>query len=257
MQKLKQKPCGKLDSFIISKESIITLEADPSNKGEFNVLIKKSETKLSPVLVSFAEAFQLNSELSQIMLGDTQISTEDDLKLILDEDEDPDITIVGKSDKLELRLSIFPTEKFDIFSDANIPIATPKIFTTDDTVDGQIESKTTLLSEGLVSFTEYPDIKPLSFKESDLIRFGKGGNFKIEQMKFIPTNDNEGGIKIRLRGTPTKLTINETVKTKNDRRLTYYETLEQDKFWQVVFNYTLEFLIGIMGLILVTRVKCL
>jgi len=131
------------------------------------------------------------------------------------------------------------------------------MFTTDDTVAGQIESKTTLLTEGEIGYTEYPNIKPVSFKESDIVRFGKGGNFKMERIRFNPTDDS-GGVEIRLRGTPTKLTINETVDKKNDRRLTYYETLKENKFWQIAFDYILwaiPFIISIMGLILIDRVK--
>jgi len=131
MKKLEEKPCGKLDGFIIHKGSTITLEANPDNKGEFSILLKKesSEIPFSPVLVSFEDAFQLSADLSQIKLGNTKFSTEEaDLKMILDEDEDPYITITGQPNRLELRLSTFPKESFSIFSDANMPIVTPKMF---------------------------------------------------------------------------------------------------------------------------------
>jgi hypothetical protein len=79
-----------------------------------------------------------------------------------------------------------------------------------------------------------------------------------------------------LRGIPTKFTINEdeiTVCDKSyvahfirlftdegnscsetDRRLTRYEILKEDKFWQIGFNYfvwAIPIIIGIMGLMLV------
>ena len=261
-KKLAEKPCGKLNGFIIAQGTTITLAAHPDNKGEFNILLKQGDSKnsLSPVLVSFEEPFQLNGELVKIMLGDTQLSTEEaDLKLILDEYEDPYLTIAGQSEKLELRLSIFPPAPLAIFRETNIPIATPKVFTMDETAAGEVESKTTLLTEGEISFTQYPDIKPISFKESDIVRFGEGGNFKMERIRFVPMGDaQQGGIEIRLRGTPTKLTINETFENLNDRRLTYYEKLKQDKFWQIAFDYifwVIPLIISIMGLILIDRVK--
>ena len=89
----------------------------------------------------------------------------------------------------------------------------------------------------------------MSFENSDIIKFGEGGDFKIEQIKFSPNS----GIEVRLRGTPTKLTIND-----NDRRLTFYRKLKEGEFWGIAINYVMwaiPFIIGIMGLILIDRVR--
>jgi len=51
----------------------------------------------------------------------------------------------------------------------------------------------------------------------------------------------------------TKLTIND-----NDRRLTYYESLKENEFWRIALKYiawAIPIIIGIMGLILIDRVK--
>ncbi len=257
LKKLEQKTCGKLRSFRIYKGTRITLETDPLNyldKGKFNILLnrKLSEEPIPVVNVSFKEAFLLSAEMSQIRLDDTEISTEEDyLKLLLSKRKRY-IKIAGQvnnldeqPDNLELRTLFFPKGLFSIFLDKSIPIVTPKIFTNDETTAGFIESESSLVTEGEISYTNYPDIKPLSFKESDIIEFGKGGNFKLERIRFNPIT----GIEIRLRGTPTKLIINN-----NDRRLTYYEDLKENEFWEITFKYiawAIPIIIGIMGLILI------
>ena len=261
MKKLEQKTCGKLKSFRIYKGTRITLETDPLNpidKGKFNILLnrKSSEEPISIVNISFKEAFLLSAEMSQIRLNDTEISTEEDyLKLLLGKRKRY-IKIAGQvnnldeqPDNLELRTLFFPKGLFSIFLNKSIPIVTPKIFTNDETTAGFIESESSLVTEGEIGYTNYPDIKPISFKESDIIEFGKGGKFKLERIRFNPIT----GIEIRLRGTPTKLIINN-----NDRRLTYYEDLKENEFWEIAFKYVMwaiPLIIGIMGLILIDRVK--
>lgn len=103
--------------------------------------------------------------------------------------------------------------------------------------------------EGKIDYMDYPNVKPLSFKESDIIRFGKGGDLKIERIRFNPTS----GIEVRLRGKPAELSING-----NDRRLTFYRTAKESEFGGIEIDYiiwAIPLIIGIMGLILIDRVK--
>jgi len=249
IKQLKQKPCGKLTNFPIYNGNTITLEANPDNNGEFNILIDKDQSKVdfSPVLVSFEEAFQLNSESTEIIHGDVQLSTEEaDLKMLLDEDKGSNITILGQSNKLQLRLRAFPEKSLTFFSPTNISIVTPRIFTYNEHND---QKESSLMIEGKIDYMDYPNIKPLSFKESDIIRFGKGGDLKIERIRFNPTS----GIEVRLRGKPTELSING-----NDRRLTFYRTAKESEFGGIAIDYiiwAIPLIIGIMGLILIDRVK--
>ncbi len=260
---LERKPCGKLDGFIIPKGSRVTLQANPYNLGELNVIVTKTKEPLE-VLISFKEPFQLTTAFSQIMADDAKlpIAVQDTtLTMILDEDEDPYVTITSQPERLELRLSIFPRAPFFIFSesDINFPIETPKVFVTDDTPEGTPIQRSSLLTEGKMSYTDYPNIKPVYFKESDIIRFGKGGDFKMERIRFVPRQkEGSGGIEVRLRGTPQKFTINESVENKQDRRLTRYEILKENKFWQIAIDYVawaIPLIIGIMGLLLIEEVK--
>jgi hypothetical protein len=264
MKMLAKKPCGKLDGFIISKGSTVTLQASPYNQGEFNVTVTKAAEPLPQVLVSFKDAFQLTTAFSQIMADETKLPLEAGgatFTMTLDEYDEPYIIISSQPERLELRLSIFPQDPFFIFSesDTNFPIETPRIFVTDDTPEGTLKSRSVLLTEGKISYTDYPDIEPVSFKESDIIRFGKGGDFKMERIRFIPRQkDGSGGIEVRLRGTPTKFSINETFENKQDRRLTKYETYKEDKSWQIFIDYVvwaIPLIIGIMGLLIIEEVK--
>jgi len=263
LKTLEMKPCGKLDGFIIPKGSKVTLQASPYNLGEFNVIVTKLENPLQ-VLVSFKEAFQLTTAFNQIIADEAPLPIKDQdatFTMTLDEDEDPYITITSQPERLELRLSVFPQNPFFIFSesDINFPIETPKIFIADDTPEGVPRPRATLLTEGTISYTDYSGIEPVSFKESDIIRFGEGGKFKMERIRFVPKQkDGSGGIEVRLRGEPTKFTINETFKNEQDHRLTHYETVKENKFWQIAFDYiiwAIPLIIGIMGLLLIDEVK--
>lgn len=57
---------------------------------------------------------------------------EEKLPIGLDEDEDSNITILGQSNKLQLRLRAFPEKPLTFFSPTNISIVTPRIFTYND-----------------------------------------------------------------------------------------------------------------------------
>ena len=161
-------------------------------------------------------------------------------------DEDNYIRITGQEDSLELRLLTF--EPFNIFLNSNIPITTPKIF-TDNKQSGEFEQRSSLMVEGKIHYTEFPNIQSISFKESDIVKFGTGGSFKIERIRFNP----DTGIEIRVRGVPTKLSIND-----NDRRLTLYRILQESEFGGIAIDYVvwaIPLIIGIMGLMLIDRVK--
>jgi hypothetical protein len=264
MQTLERKPCGKLNGFIIPKGSKVTLQANPYNPGEFNVIVGKEQAEefLSPILVSFQEPFQLTTTFSQIIADEVKLSLEEQeptFIMTLDEDEDPYITITSQSESLELRLSTFPQEPFFIFSenDINFPFETPQIFVVEETPEGNPSPRATLLTGGEISYTKYPDIESIPFKDSDIIRFGIGGNLKMEKLRFLPKQKG-GGIEVRLRGTPQKLTINETFENRQDRRLTYYDTLKENEFLRIVIDYFawgIPLIIAIMGLMLIDNVR--
>ncbi len=174
----------------------------------------------------------------------------------------PAIKIIGQADTLRMMLSVLANQEFTIVPN-ELAVTGIDLF-NDDTVMGQ-KVVTTPVIQGKIYYPAYPNIEPISFKESNFVFFGKADNFKINKISYDPATR---GLKVQFSGIaeqPVMIYPQNLEKLRQrkrqDYRLTRSDTIAKaSKFRQTMFDvllWIIPIIICVVGIVTINLKKFL
>lgn len=244
---------GMLQQLTIETPAKVTLATENSKAESENLTIAIEGMKNIPtVYLLHSQAFYLTSEQCDVQGMDSS-------KIESLSRRKPFVTVQGKNDKLTMKFDVSTQEPLLIFrhdaGEETISVRELE-FLLEDIENGERVTETTLLAEGTISYPEYPEIEPVTFKESNFLLLDKMDDFNVEQIKFDPKTHE---LKLRISGLATKPVITHPVSfstLQKDYRLTVVETLGQgSKFIEVTLNLLIYLIPIVIGLVAIGKVK--
>jgi hypothetical protein len=184
-------PSGNLDRVWARPGSEVTLEVRETQTIGFTIQIDGQE---SSAALLFREPFQLITDYGQVS-GVSELPYQADSLTYKAQlpDHSPFVEITGQPRSLVLILSILPEKITHLFSKESIPV-TSLDFTRQDSKGNPI---TTLVKEGYITYSEYPEMEKVSFQALDFVGLDPLSNFSIKEITLDPEHK---GIQLRLNG---------------------------------------------------------
>jgi len=242
---------GTLQPLTIEPPAKVTL-AVAAFQSNYDTLTITIEEAVTPLMASVLppSVFQLTADQCKV----EGLAAADPVSVSGLSHRHPEITVTGKNKALTMILDIPTQESLTIFQ--KMVLSHELEFISEDLEKGQRVADTTLLAEGVLSYPEYPQIEPVTFKESNFVWLAKMDDFYIEQ---IVLDSENRGVKIRLIGWATEPVITYPKgfsKQRTDHRLTFAEILGQgSKFVGVLLNLLIYLIPIIIGLVAIGKVE--
>lgn len=239
---------GILQQLTIESPAKVSLAVEDLQTNHESLVILIEEAQNNPV-ASF-----LHPKAFQLIAAHCEIQGMNSSSVAGLSRRNPFITVMGRDNRLKIILDTPAQKSFTIFQKM---VASKEFeFFSEDFERGQRVTNTTLLTEGSLSYPEYPKIEPITFKESNFVLLNKLDDFYIEQIEF---DSEKHGLKLRLTGLatePVSTYPNGFPMQRKDHRLTISETLGQSsKFIGVMLNLLIYLIPIIIGLVAIGKVK--
>ncbi len=242
---------GILQDLTIEPPAKVTLAVEKSQVGRETLVIAIEEAQDDPAArLLHPKAFKLTTDQCEGLASSP-------LPVPGLPRRNPYLTVTGKGNALKMILTTPTLESFSIFQKNPEKMLVKELeFISEDLERGRRVAYTTLLTEGVISYPEYPKIEPVTFTESNFVWLDKMDNFYIEQIGF---DSEKQGLKIRLTGEATAAV--ETYpqgfsSQRKDHRLTMADTLGQGSpFVGVMLSVLIYIIPIIIGLVAIGKVE--
>ncbi|MDM8564808.1 hypothetical protein QUF74_04065 [Candidatus Halobeggiatoa sp. HSG11] len=242
---------GMLHRLSVAKDAKITLSVKPGEKlyQTLNIAVENiANSASSEAVLRHRGAFQVETRHCKVDSPNFEVAGLSRRY--------PMISVVGKSDWLRMVLSMPTDQSFDILP-SGLAVTDLDWF-WDDMENGERVVKTAV-KRGTISYPNYPNVKPVSFGESNVVDFADEDVFKVG---YISTGID--GLKVRLNGLAEgAITTHLDGFSENAReyRLTRADTIAKaSKFREVMFNillWIIPIIIGVVGIVTINVVKVL
>jgi len=232
---------GILNELVLTPDSKVTLnmtEGENDNR-ELMIFIEKSK-KIEKLIAKFEHFGTFNLQSPAQSFSAIDLSSDF-------------IEITGQPQGLKLILTIANDKNFDILP-TSIKVTAPD-FTIRDMVRGKLILRSGFIARkedysGKISYSEYPQINPIEFYDSNFLILGKKDNFKIEHILF---DSETKGFNVRLSGlAQDKIAIHPTglPDKSRDYRLTRFEMIsEKSKFGKMLLEIIIWLIPAILGIV--------
>ena len=143
-------------------------------------------------------------------------------------DPSPQIVVTGRPHSVVITMALSAAGLASLLPRAGIPVIAVN-FTRQDENGNPL---TSLVSEGEITYPQYPKLERVSFKPPDFIGLDRLKEFHIENMALDPENQS---IRLRLHGVAGHVSTG-SQEFPRDCRLTRFEALRQNSGWMILLS---------------------